>query len=360
VRAGAVLLLAAACAEVQSGPNNGAVFLTAVADDLVLPTLSEQVERADQLVRAAQEACTGSSAVGLAVVEAAWRSSRAPLKRGEAFSFGPTDTLRLEANLDFWPARPEDVEATLSDSSTISEAAISALGATRRGSPAIEVLLFDPLGDQEATWTRLQARGGRGCRYLVAAAQVYAADLRTLRGAWSPNGGDFRAQLADPGQGASPYFSDSRAAVSGVVNQMIGTLGTLESLKLAKPLGRQSGGVPVLAALESRPSGNSTADAANSLAGVRALYLTKPNNGPSLQEFVAERAPEADAELLSTWDDLALALGNFDRSLERMILERPDDVTAAFVLAQSAHRQLAGPIAGVLGVTVSFSDADGD
>lgn len=360
MRRTALLLLLTACAEAPSGPSNGALFLTAVADDLVLPTLAEQVQRAEALTLAAQGACTSSSGAGLSAAQAAWRSARAPLKRGEAFSFGPTDTLRLEANLDFWPSRSEDVAAVLSDSSTITEAAIAAFGATRRGSPALEVLLFDPPGGPAATWARLQARGGRGCSYLVAAARVYASDLRALLEAWSPSGGDFRGQLINPGQGTTAYFRDSRAAVSAVVNQMIVTLGTLESLKLAKPLGRQSGGVPALSALESRLSENSRADAVNSLAGVRALYLAKPSDGPSLHEFVAERSPEADAELLATWDELALALDRFDRSLERMILERPDEVTATFLIAQRAHRQLAGPVAGALGVTVSFSDADGD
>lgn len=356
----ALLLFGAGCTPSTTSTSTGDLFLGAVADRIALPTLEALADSSGTLADAAARACQGPGPEGLAAVEAAWRDNRNPLKRSEAFSFGPADTLRLEADLDFWPARPEDVEALLAGTSTLSAQTLAELGATHRGSSAIEVLLFDPLGDRASAWAHLTANGGRGCRYLVAASAVYAADAQRLLEAWAPKGGAFRDQLAAPGQGRLAFFADSRAAVSAVVNQQIATLGTLESKKLAKPLGRQDGGTPQPQALESRPSGNSTADLLATLLGVQQVYEAQPEGGPSLKAFVAERSPEVEAELSETSRALERALLNFDRPLERMIAERPDEVTAAFTLAQSLHRQWAGPVAGLLGVTVNFSDADGD
>lgn len=370
-----VLILAlSACSDKNTndgdaGPAAGLVDPQAVLRDLgemvILPIHRDLHARAQALTSATRALCQAPAEDTLAAVQDAWRAVRVPWKRSEAFAFGPVVDLRIDSAVDFWPIRVSSIDAELIKTDPVPEDYAATLGDTVKGLPVLEYLLFDPQNGPAGVLARLVSESDgqptRTCDYVIALAVDIELRARTLVEAWEPDGGDFAGELARAGVGGAAY-PERAQAINAVVNGFVQLLQEVEGMKLATPLGLRDGGTAQPQAAESWRSGNSRQDILDNLAGVRSMYTTAHDGrtGASFHEAVAVLDAQLDASILARMDATVAAVEAIELPLHQAVVEAPETVDAAFQSTKELYRLMAVDMVTVLGVTLTFSDNDGD
>lgn len=346
----------AGCSDPVERPDTRRQLLTDVTDVVYLPTLRAFAGEAPRLVTAVDELCAAPDADRLAAAQTVWRDIRRPWKRAEAFAFGPVEDLRIDSAIDFWPIRVTDIEEEMADDTPVSAEYIAGLGASRKGLPVLEYLLF---GDLQ----RLHEDGvsNRNCAYAAALARAVADDAGRLLAAWETSGDDFRAQLIEAGAGSERYTKLAEA-ISDSANAIFIAVEVAESSKLARPLGRRDGGEAQPNSVESRYSGNAIADLLDNFAGIRSVYTSTYDgvSGESYSAVIAGIDSELDTQVKDYLDRCDDALSAITGPLDEAVVSTPEEVETAFQCAKDLLRLLKVDVAGALGVTPTFGDVDGD
>lgn len=351
-----IVVMLLSCSNTSSPPDVRRQLLTDLTDIVYIPTLRAFADEVPRLSAAIDTLCAEPTAVNAVSAQSVWREVRRPWKQAEAFSFGPVDEQRLDSAIDFWPVRVADIEEQMALDSPITDDYIAGLGASRKGLPVIEYLLF-------ADWQRLHTdgMGNRNCAYAAALARAVVGDAEKLVDAWEPHGNDFRAALVTAGEGSATY--DKLAdAISDSANAIFIAVEKAESNKLARPLGSDTGGTPQPSAVESRYSDNAVADLIDNIIGVRHVYTSTYAGltGESYSATIARIDAALDQEVSARLDECETALVAIDTSLSDAITTSPAQVEAALTCTMSLLRLLKVDVAGVLGVTPTFGDVDGD
>ncbi len=353
-----LILSAASCARNRPAQRDPRLeLLESWARHVILPTYEEFVARAHTLERDTQALCESPNANALSKARNAWWSLRKPWKKNEVIKFGPyrEEPLRLGPKLDFWPARLDSVDEVLADTEPLDAETVAAFGATLRGLPPAEYLLYDAEEAPEVAF----ASQTRRCEYLVALTQDISSLAEAMLDAWVPEGGNYVAELIDPESGEA--FDTVLLAVSEIPNRMAFTVEDMRRDKLGRPLGEQSGGSPQPDLVESRPSGRSIRDLLDNLAGVESYYFgaKTPEDALGLADFLPSAPRDYDEEMRDHLSACREALQAID-PLDKAIVEHPALVTAATEELAALQRFIQVDIMGELGFTTNFNDNDGD
>jgi predicted lipoprotein len=366
-----VVVLGAACSGNEGDPKptptpgpDPQLVLRDLGDVVIVPVYREFHARAQALTGAARALCQAPAAAGLDAVQDAWLAARGPWKQSEAFAFGPVVDLRADTAVEFWPIRVSSIETELAKTDPVPETYASGLGDTVKGLPVLEYILFDPAGDDAAVLARLADAGGqptRTCAYVVALAVDIEARALALVDAWDPAKGDFAGELARAGMGSEVYPERAKA-INAVVNAFVLLVQEVEGIKLATPLGLRNAGEPQPELAESWRSDSSRQDILDNLAGVRSMYMTAYDGrtGVSFHDAVAALDADLDAAIVAQLDATEAAVAAITLPLDQAVIDTPEVVNAAFESTKELFRLMAVDMVTVLGVTLGFSDNDGD
>lgn len=358
----------------------------AILDDatarFILPKLATLQAKTDALdaafVGGDTPACVAlasdTGGLQLAAIRLAWSQAKDAAKALEPVSFGPVKTLRLGTEFDFWPTRPSSIVNALTTDTAWSAADMVKLSNAAKGLPALGWLLYTAptTGDEfevasaPTVTAALLADGARRCHFAAAVARHTRVATQQLVDAWARDKGNYAAALQFAGRegvatGASGWsspYSNSLEALSDVINAMVGQLHALEVNKTGRALGDKNGGVASPDAVESPYGRRSLADLKANLAGFAALYGqgTKRGLRGALLKHSTAIATDIDAALSLAAKQLDAITPPLATALtaERMKV----------VAVQQTFGQLrvlfASDVANVFGITVTFTDADGD
>jgi predicted lipoprotein len=335
-------------------------MLAHLARQVMLPTYVRFERAAATLHDATQTLCAAPTLSHLETTQQAWRQAAVLWKRTGAFQLGPTHA--FAAAIDFWPTRPRLLQSALQAPAPMTLARVESMGAGAQGLPALEYLLFDPQSDTAAVLERFLVgpTATSRCAYLVALTAHLAQQAQFVAKLWRPEGLDLAGEVARAGHGSTTYRSVHRA-ISAVVNHLLQAVETLQNKKISKPL-RGNGRTPWPQAAEAWRSGDSVAHMVGSLEGAFDLY-SGAGNTPDRIDF----------------DDYLTALGSplgqnitrhFEAALEAVraiptpfhvaVVEQPDKVESAYQAVHTLLVFLKVDMTNLLGVTVDFSDNDGD
>lgn len=342
--------------------------LASLATQFMFPTTVAFHEAALVFEASVAELCATPSADSLNAAQTAWRGARAELRHVSTFGFGPFDEWTFNLLVDAWPARVDAIEDALAEvlaaGQPLTPEDTGSFGAGVKGLPAAEYLLFDPAGGNDAVLGRLTVpeneEGLLRCSFIG----MIAADLREhtleLRSAWDPAGGDFAGSVARAGTD-SPAYPTVQMAMHDMVNAFIFAVQDIVFMKLGKPLGDEVGQTSDPEASESRFSDNAWTDIASDLEGITAIYVG-PAGGLGLSHVVTTQAPDVDTDIRAQLRacDAALNVLSAGSPLRVAVVESPFAVDAFREEVRVLLRLLGVDMAGVLGVTVSISDNDGD
>ncbi|MEM9565551.1 MAG: imelysin family protein [Actinomycetota bacterium] len=343
------VLVAAGCG---SGAPDRTEVLADLADETIVPTYVELAERADELAVAVDGVCGAPSEASVEIAVDALVGARDVWSRSEAVWVGPAMERRSWARID-WPIAPDEIEELIVDPSA--ELTLDYLGtrigADQRGLGAIEYLVAgepseaaDALADPDR------------CAYLTGITEVVAEEATLLAGDWTTGEVD--------GEPTREAFVADEGGVDSLVNDSLFLLEAMSDLELGRGLGLVSSGEPDPEAIVEGAGGYGADDLAAHLIGLRAVLVGAAAGADDADNSAGGLAPLLTDELVSRLttelDAADAAVAAVDGPLRQAATERPGQVTAARDAIKAVQITVATEVVAQLGVTIGFSDADGD
>jgi predicted lipoprotein len=346
----AVPLVLAACS--GGGGTKRTDALEALADDHLVPAYGALATSTAELQAAVGALCAAPSDATLTAAQGALAAARGAWKRTEATRIGPDMDRRSAEKID-WPIDATRIDELL-DSSTpaplTAEVVGTQMSSALRGLGALEHVLFPA--------DALTGIGSpRTCEYAVAVATVAATEAAAVAEAWSEPTGD-EPPYRDVFVGAD----DSKTAdmaLDDLVNESLNLTERMTDIELRVVRGDGPGAPPpdpidtdLLLSIHEGPAGLGVADALDRLAGLRTVYVD--GLGPLLgDDLLATITGELDAAT-SAFE----AVG--DTTMRDAATLQTAQVRVAFDAVKDLQTTIATEVVAELGVTVGFSDSDGD
>ncbi|MCB0874316.1 MAG: imelysin family protein [Thermoleophilia bacterium] len=322
----------------SDGDDARRAAIAGVVDQRIVPAYAEASTAGDALRDEVSALCSSPTPAALTSTRTAWRRTMAAWRRTEAAAVGPVLQRRT---LDYvnWPVNVARVKALIAGDTALTPLGVASVSSGSRGLGGMEVVLFAP-GDP-ATITR-----GRRCAYLRATSGLIARELAGAEEGWTGTARPF-AKVLTGGDVANP--ESPQDAVNMLVSRHVDLLEMMvdQELTLAasstNPVDRRS-------LLNDGPAASAAADMANRLRGVRDAYA--PIDGGSslgaLLDGTETRLVEQLDAAIATADAIAGPLSESDQL--RAFAGQVRDIE---VLVSTE-------VVSELGVTVGFSDNDGD
>lgn len=351
-----LIMTVAACSATEKDSRQQ--VLSSWGETVILEGYQSFADDAAALHTAAKAFCAAQDESSLEAVRLAWDKTRSSWKLMEVFAFGPYAAYpeRLGPNIDFWPARADRIEEVLAGEDDLTTESMPPRGATQRGLPVIEYLLY---AEHDASLGAFSTHPRR-CDYLVAASDDLSHMASAMFAAWDPAQEGYLEELTQPN--ADSMYMDSQEAMSEIVNRMAFTIENIRRDKLGKPLGDTETGIAHPESVESFYSGRSLQDTRDALATVGVLFSGIEEKGtrglvslPRLKErqdlidAFEEQFEKAKTELDAIEDPLSLA-----------VQEQPALVERAIETLRNLQTLIHADVINVLGLSIAFNDTDGD
>lgn len=338
-------LVAGACG--GGDPPSRPDVTAAIADDVVVPSLERLVAATAALVDSTEALCAAPDAATVATARDRLAAARDAWSRNDALTFGPVEDRHSSAVID-WPVDAADIESLIAD--TAVELDLERLGrrigADQRGLGAIDHVLGPPT-DTDALLAALDA-DPRRCDFLVGVAVVAAEEAALLPDDWT-------VDFEDEGPYRDTFSAVDGGGVDQVVNRAILVLEAMTDRELGAALGAFEDDADPEAIVEG-PAGLGVADLDHRLEGVRTVVIgTGDVDGlaPLLGDDLTGR-------LRRQFDAAALAIDALDPPLRAAVENDATTVAAAREAIKAVQVTVATEVVSMLGVTIGFSDADGD
>ena len=331
----------------------------AMLDDLVretiLPLHETLAQEAATLDNAAQTFYNNPSEDTLSDFRDAWKATSIAFEQVEVYGFRRVmlyvTQLDREPNISF-------IENTIDEQEpgTMIERFAQNLGSAVKGLPALEYLIFSENALETLTETAKRRE------YAAALASDIHRVSDELVEVWTAD----NAGYADRFIRADDEPSSVRSAVSLLANELIAKTETIAQMQLGLPLGYQHGGAVQPEAVEAPYSQTSLAKIRANLEGIRIAFNgLEPDDTLSLADYLDFLGAEYDGKLMSDVinaqiDTAIEAVNSIEQPLQEALVNDPEGVERAYSVVVDLLRLIKVDMANQLGITVTFSDNDGD
>ena len=348
-----LLILALFCVACTSvGPSDQDVLIS-LADEVVVPAYQTLAGDLTGLDREVTRLCDDPSEANLQEARDSWRTARASWMHTRAMGFGPIMDRRSVRLLDWSPTDTAGIAELVSGGAPVDAAQVrDVLASNRRGFGAIEHLIF-----QDDALTRLGDLPSY-CSYLTALTQVVReeADAALLEWTAGPEG---RAPYRD-------YFTDRSsvsllpiAAVEEVVRTQVFLIRDIVHMRLASALGLREGGAD-LSAIPGNAADSGLEDLRHELLGMQAVYEGSGSEAAGVSDLVRPLSADTDRRMKEQLTAALAAVDSVEVTLRVAVAQRPEQVEALYQTLLDLQRTLSSEVVSLLGVSVGFSDTDGD
>ena len=307
--------------------------------------------RADELETTVDGYCDAPSA-DYADVEDAWRQAMAAWQSVQLLAVGPVEESNRRYRLQFFPDVNEAVErgvdSALAGDEAITEQTIANASVGAQGLPAVEYLLFEIGGWDDAT------TGPRRCELAVAITANVATIAAEVAEPWQA-GGSFIDEFVNF---SGTYFNDSEDVLTAVFEAVTHHAEFIADRKLRDAVDNSNPNI-----LESHYAENSAANIRANLDALRGIFDTGEEDVYRLRDYLeravvnAEGISEQIAGQLDLADD---ALEALEGSLEDVVA---GDADGDAEQVRATIRELANLFldsALAAGVNIGFNNQDGD
>ena len=352
-----LVALLAGCRGGASGPSfDRNAMLHELGEVVIVPGYRAARDRSVELADASHALCESPSEATLDDARTRWREALVAWNHTLAGGIGPAIDEHLADGIELFPTRPELIEAAIAEATLpIAPADIDALGASAKGLLAIEYLLF---ADDALTLLEGETR----CAFLVALGDDLVMRTTRLHDAWAREGGAFVVQLETAGR-ESTVYREQRTVISLLVTRLLSTVELVRLTKLGVPLGRRD--MSMLAhpeEVESRWGEGSVAAMRADLEGLRAIWLCSDGSSDQrgIEDYVRVLDPELADRVTMEIDAALAAIDAVPEPLAEHVSGATTEADAAYEALRVLGRSIGADVAATLGITVSFTDADGD
>ncbi len=339
-------------AQVQSFDRRA--MLDALVTETILPLHQTLAQEAATLETAGATFQGNPTAENLVAFQAAWQATSIAYEHVQLYSF--QRVMPYMTQLDSAPPNIPFIEGyvDLEEPGTIDAAFVEFLGSSSKGLPALEYFIFAE--GALTSLTEVQNRRDYAAALAVDVRRV--ADL--LVDEWTPGNDGYGDRFLS----ADDEPANVRGSVSMLTNEMIAELEDVARFWLGGPLGYRDGGEPMPELVEAPYSSTSVAKL---IANVESFQVALNGSGdaPALADYLDFLGAELDGEPLSDVlnaqaTTVIEALEAIEGPLSVAVVEDTDTVQAAYDEAVTLLRLVKTDAANQLGITVTFSDNDGD
>lgn len=351
---GVLITLAIACNTGGEAPGEKDVLIS-LTDLIIVPGYESVSAETDELRTALDGLCVNPSESSLASARQAWRDARVPWMRSQATWMGPVMDRRSLGIMD-WPlVEPERIESMLENNpATTPDEIRFTLSSTQRGMGTIEYLVF-----ADDAVTALSGPNSTRCDFLTSLGEVVAVEAAAVTEEWTA-GIERDTPYMD-------YFTDRGStslltgqAVAELVRTQVFLIRTIVDMRLASAMGLRPDG-PDLELLPGGKGEYALEDLRNQIRGMRDMYVGHDSEeGYGISDIVRELSVETDDRMKQNFDDALAAIDGVDVPLRRALSERPEEVREVYDRLSDLQQTLSTEVVSLLGVSVGFSDTDGD
>ncbi len=353
VAAPVIAVLAVVIGGCTSGAPSDQDFLISVTDDVVVPAYQSVAQDMRLLNQDVIDLCTTPSDGSLESARQRWLDARESWLRSQAVGFGPVMELRSLGLIDWSPTDTEGVDTLLSGGGAITPDAVrNSLSSNRRGFGAIEHILFDENAVENLTGSSPY------CSYLVASTSVMVEEAQAILSRWVDEADGFPA-YRDYFTNRSDEALISNAAVADVVRTQVFLLRDIVDMRLATALGLREGGAD-LSFIPGFAADNGLEDIRNEITGMRAVYDGVGEEGLGLSHLVVPLSAETDERVRQQFDAALEAINPVEQPMRVAIAQKPSQVHALYERLSQLQRTISTEVVSLLGVSVGFTDTDGD
>ena len=326
-------------------------MLENLTTDVILPAHAALLEAAKGFEQTVQTFAADLTPDTLDAAQTAWAEAGTAWAGVELYALGPLDITVLHNQINKPIINPTLINEYL-ESGKVTAETLAAQGSTVKGLTAAEYLLFSFDGD-EAVLSAFEEP--QRTAYLVALSKVLLMATQDLYDYWSPDGENYAATFA----AADEAGGSTKGSINMLVNEMIVVLEEVARLKLAAPLGLSDGETADPDKVEAPLSETSLERVRANLESVEQAF--SGGDGLGLDDYLEFLDADTQATLVEERLVEALAsLNAIEESLETAVTTQPDAVQALYDAVQALLVATSVDAANQLGITVTFSDADGD
>ena len=330
-----------------------AEMLANLSENIILPDHEALVSSANELATAVAAYNAASSVAGLTALREAWQATSLAWMAVSPYRFNRINDALLMNRIESLPARVPFIEETIAGGEPLTPEFVAGVGSSSQGLGAIEYLIFD------ATSAADLAANPRRQAYLAGATTGLVDNVVALRDLWSAEGGDYGRIFAE----ADADGGDLQGSTNMLVNQLLQSIENITWDRIGKPSGRRSNGLVRPELVEAPYSQSSLTRIRATVAALETIY--RGGDGPGLDDYLDYLEAEYQGQPLSAainaqFARTLAALDAINMPLEQAVTEDAAAVDLAFTELRQLITLLKGDMASQLGVTLTFSDNDGD
>lgn len=325
---------------------------------VIVPRYRQAAESMGELSDSVAALCSSLGAGALETARSNWRKAREAWMTTEAFRFGPAMDRRSVSLVDWWPVDIDGIDRTLDEGNPVTEETVlQFLPSTHRGMSAMEHLIFGA-GSEALAAPVASPESKVRCRYLESLAAVTHEEVAGILGDLEGEGES--AGYAGYIDGSAKLSLHPRDGEAEVVRSLVFLVRTISNMRLGAALGVDS--EPDPAAIPAGAAGHSTKDLERQLLSISEAYRGASGMPDALGigHIVAQLSPEVDGRMAAAIENTAEAIENVEGSLESAIANNPQSVRNVYDSFKELQRVLNTEVVSLLGVSVGFSDTDGD
>ena len=349
----ALALIAAACGGDEEEVTRRAV-LASLADEIFVPHFQVLADDGAALDSALRDLVDRPSQQALADAREAWRAARGAWTLTEAMWFGPVMDRRSRSLVGWWPIDTDRIHAALDERDSITVMDVGErFASTQRGLSTVEYLLFDPGRD---ILRELDGGGSLAGDYLLALGQVIREETAAVLAEWT--GEDDGVSYADELAGRAERAFAESLALADVVRISVFLTETTGDMRLGAALGVMNGEADI-DAIPGGAAGQALDDLRNAVRSMQLTYVGA-EDGLGVGDLIAQLSEDTDERMRAAFDAALEAIDGVPGPLKQTARTNPAAVAEARDGIKDLQRILNTEVVSLLGISVGFSDNDGD
>ncbi len=345
-------------------------MLENLVQQIILPAHQNMAMQAVALESAIKAFAAAPTPESLEAAQGAWRAAVRAWQPCAVFAVRAVE--RLHTPISKAPPNPRLIEGFINSEQVIDEAFIESIGSTSKGLPALEYLLFAREGTEASHWDAL-IRNPRRIVYVVALGENLRRKTAELLNVW-------QERYADAFINADADGGDLQGSVSMLLNQLVITLEDVIMRRIDMPLYRAIPNSTRPELSESPLAGYSLQSILITISAVQDTFNGADGLGfdDYLNTLGVRRDDQLLADLINAQFEVAQeslrallppsagfgdALGESAPPYDAFAHALRTDPSRIVEARQAVHgvlRLIKADVANNLGVTITFSDGDGD
>jgi predicted lipoprotein len=363
----AAVVIVACSSKGNPDPEDNAsrvAMLSNVGNNIIVPSFDALLVSSKTLAQAANDyAGDTKNEAKLTALQTAWTATAASWKIASLFKQGPIEDDFLLSGIYYTSTSYSAIEKAISQSgATIDDAYIENLGATVKGLPAIEYMVFSNDGNAALIGGYAGINGAKRIAYLKALCLNLQNQAAKVSSKWRADGDNYLKTFTEADG------RDINSSFGILANKMIDLVYTIKDERLGAPIGKRNNGTPQPGLVDASLSKKSLILLKAELKSVENAFTGKSltgTDGAGIDDILDKAGAKSGAELLSSKikTQFATVYSKIDLitvPLDVAVTTQQTQVNAVYDEVKKLQVLMEVDMINNLGVLLTFSDNDGD